>query len=1171
VTFARVALLLAFALVPWTAARADETPIAYALPEGFDAPKLDPAIDDAVRAAVATILDPIATEDADDAARLLAGVGRGALPRLVGGMTAADWRARAALVAAAGEMDAPDATPFLVAAASDPAFAVRGAAVVGLGKTGDARGSAALLERSKTDVERAWPVRVAAAAALRRAVLRGVLERSAGEAALATLLTDPDDDVRRAALREIAPLSVGAALPAILDVFADPKTPPADRTLALAALRAYREPTPALVAALKRGLVSDESASEACEAGRALLAMRGADALADEEVSAAVMTRLTEGDHDSLHDGIARLGRAALPWLLERARATASRIAEHRGASYDDTPLDELIDIVVQIDESAGVAFLAELLDAKSPIPFDEATQRAALRRIEVAFAPKMRAVLRARYDAGASSLCGDLLRAIVASGGDDVAARLDAALGVKEARRQALDLLHARTDVAVGPRLLAMASEEADETLRRQALDVLSQRDPERAAAIASSLLDDPRAAMRSKAISLLAASEDPKAFDRLVARLTAEDGADAPAPPPPGAGGDRPKGAGTTPSEPVAEPAGKRGRLVRELVDAVAKSDPARARPVLLHVAESDADALVRAAAAQRLAGSAVPEDAPRLVAAEKKEEDVAARRELLAAIATLGAAPEAVRRFDELTLDAKTREIALSLLSREQSSVVPDTLLAGIGDPSWTDDERRSALVTLVRAGRAPDVGALAALVVDARTLDLSAEAANALAASKAPEASAALVALLAKLTDPERLSAVVQAVGSFGPPDAETPLLEIFAKTRDRAFAATSSSEASVDLYRRCADAVAAFGSPRTGGALVAHLFDPRLVRSAARCSSLWHGPFQPDNAAPIAILRTLVAALARRDDDACGRLVSERLAALAADGRDLELPEGWLAGVARYLEDPYAYDLPARPRPQAALALWRLVLKNAPRMSEFDASAWQALDEHLGEAKRWRDAGQALRAAKSLADVEDAARPRTARLLEDARIAVRDAQALADGGDVDGALALARSLRRPDETNGELAYRAGYCLVALGRADAEARNHLVFAAAQDGKDARIHFYLGWTAERMNDPRGAVSAYEQAVALDRRRVEQRRSDDLAGFRGAPHESAAYAYWLARALRAAGNDDRASGFLTIAVSYDDRLAAQARADSAFAGWDRLDAAVRDGLKQIRAGALR
>jgi len=1166
----RAAVLIALACVVSPAARADDAVPAYEAPAGFEAPALASAVDDAARRAVATIRDPASVQDVDDAVRLLAGVGPGALPHVVRGLAGARWSARASLVAAVAEMDAAEATPLLAAASRDPAFAVREAAVVGLGKTGDARGAAALVERAAAETEPVWRVRVAAAAALRRGVLRRVIDRSVGETALARMLADADGDVRRAALREVAPLAVDAALAAVLDVFADPATESTDRTLALTALRAYRSPSPELLAALRRGFLAGEDASEACEAARALFAVSGTAALADEEVAAAVVHRLNEADHESLRDGLARLGRPVAPWLRERALAVASRIAVGKDTPQN-TPFDELLDTLIQVDESAGLAFVKELLAGKDAEMFHHETRLAALRKVEVAFAPRMRAELRAIYDAKLSDLSPEILGVIVASGGADLAERLDAALAVPKVRSTALNLLDQRSEIAVGPNLLALAAEAADPKERRKALKTLSLRDPERAAALAASLLDAAGAENRSSAITLLSASRDPKDFERLVARLAVEDGSDVlPAKPSVGGPSTAPP-APVTPSEHASGVLQRRRTMVRELVNAVAMTGGDRARPVLLRVVETDADGNVREIAAQKLRAVATAADAPKLLAIEAGESDPIARGELRRTLAALADAADAAKFFEKLVADPQSRPEALRLLAETDSRVVPEGLAAGLATREWTDDERRRALVVLLRAGRGPDAAGLAALALDARTLELCHEAARALAAKKSPGATRELLALLGKLADPERLSSVVEALGELRAPEAEAPLLDLFSKERERAFVAASASDPAVDLYRRCAEAIADFGSEATGGAIVEHLLDPRLAHAVGRCCVIAHGPFQPTESAPVAIVGSLVAAFARRDDASCGRLLGARLDALAADARDVSMPEGFFAGVARYLEDPRAYGLPARPRPAAALLCWRLVLRTAPRMSELDVMAWQALDDHLGERLRWRDARDALLAYKALADVEDAARPREDRLLEDARIAVRGAQALAAEGRAEEALTVARALRTPDVTNGELAYRAGHCLIRLGRADAETRDHLLFAAAQDDKDARIHFYLGWVAEHMDDARAARSSYRQAVDLDHKRVQQRTSEEMTGYRGVAHDTAAYPYWYARSLRAAGRDVDAFDQLAAAVALDDRLAAEALGDSAFFGWDKLDAAIAEGLARIRGGDLR
>lgn len=1162
-----LAAALVVALVA-TSHGADGVP-AYELPAGFAAPRLDHALEEASRLAVATILDPASPGDAADAARILAGIGRGAVPDAVKALAGASWYARAEIFSALAEIDAPEATPLFVAACRDPAFSVREAAVAALGKTGDARGAAALIERSAQATEPAWRVRIAAATALRRGVLRGVVERPAGEAALVALLGDPDDDARRAALRELGPLAAEAALPALLALFEDPLTTAGDRTLALAALRAFRTPHEDLIAALRRGFLSGGDASESDEAGRALLALRGLAALDDDEVSAALVHRLHESEHAALRDGLARIGKPAAPWLRARALEIARRIGAGR-EKHEWTSFDELLDTLVQADEAAALEFAAEILGGPEADGFDRETRLAVLRKVELAFAPRLAMPLRALFDSRpGGDLRPDLLRAIVASGGDDLAARLDRALAdARPVRAAALQLLGRRPDLPAGPGLVALAREAADLDERCAALETLSRRAPDEAARIAAPLLDDPHAVIRSKAVTVLSASRDPADFDRLLGRLAREDGADAPPPKPADAPRVRPSD--ITPSERASGQTATRRTLARALLGALRTNGAARARAVLLKYAAQDPDAVVREAAASKLAGLVTPADGPAIVAMEAAEPDVNTRRELLRLLATFPGLPAAAARFDKLVADPRTRGDALALLAEPASRAVPAALDAGVVARDWSEEERRLALVILERAERGPGVDALASIVAGASTMDLCGEAARALAARREPEAVRGLVSLLGQVTDADRLAEVVQALGARGAPEAEAPLLALFDAARERAFAVRYSSDPAVELYRRCAEAVAEFGSDKTGDALVAHLLDVRLARSGARfCNA--GGSFVTEEAAAVAIVRTLVAALARRDEPNCRRLVAARLAAIGSTGRDFLLPETYAAAVARYLRDPLAYGLPARPRPAAASELWSLVARAAPRLSECDLSAYEALDDQFGQDGRYRDAAQALRAFTAVSDVENAARPREDRLLETCRVAVRTAQALFAEGRRDEALAQARSLRAPDPASAELAYRQGWCLARTQQADAEAREALLFAAAQDDKDPRIHFQLAWIAERTDGPEQALRSYDQAIVLDRNRSEERTAEDSAYAAETRHEHGAYSYWYARALRAAGRDAAAADFLARAVSLDDRCAAQAAADPAFAGWDRLAAAAEQGLAKIRRGALR
>src|SRR5262249_41628967 len=145
-----------------------------------------------------------------------------------------------------------------------------------------------------------------------------------------------------------------------------------------------------------------------------------------------------------------------------------------------------------------------------------------------------------------------------------------------------------------------------------------------------------------------VLSTSRSPEQFDRLVARLSVEDGADAhPIKPADGAESTA-RPADVTPSEHTSGVLNQRRALMRALVKAVRITGGERSRPVLLRVAETDPDAVAREVAATALRGIAKTTDAARLVALQSAEADHNTQRQILATLATLGDAPEAVQCF-------------------------------------------------------------------------------------------------------------------------------------------------------------------------------------------------------------------------------------------------------------------------------------------------------------------------------------------------------------------------------------------------------------------------------------------------------------------------------------------------------------------------------------------
>lgn len=1113
-----------------------------------------------------------APEDAVDAAvRRLAGIGAPALPRIAGALRSAPWRARAALLAAVAEMDAPEAaTPLLLAGTGDPSFAVREAAVTGLGKTGDARAGRALTERAAPESEPSWRVRSAAAAALRRVILRGVGDRAVEGRALATLLEDPDDDVRRAALEQAAPLALAPALPAFLAAFSDARRPAPERATALKALRAYREPTPELVAALRRGFTGGSEPEEAVRAGRALFDILGVAALDDADVAASAVHHLQEAGAREMREALARLGPPASSWIAARTREAAARAAAGRG-DPSRSPFDPLLDALFHVDEPEGVAVLREVLTGPHADELDRETRLSALRRAQHRHAPALASDLRTllRSPAGRDVL-PDVVRAVAASGGDDLGALLDEGLSHPrgDVRSAALDSLDAHPSIPTPPTLRRLAERAERARERMRALSSLARRDPAAAASIAAGLLDHPDPEMRGVAISLLGDVPSERPFERLLRRLEVEDGS-APEPPP---RGEDVVPAATT-GEPASSEAERARRVLRAaLVRALRAADPVRARPVLLRLVASDREARTREAAARALLGLALEEDAATLLRLADADADPEVRVALLRVVATLAGSADAQARFEALVANPNTRDETLRLLAETTSRLAPPALAEGLSGSEWTDEERAAALRTLERAGRVPPPEEIARIALGARTLDLCSEAVRVLAAARDAGAEPALLDLLARLPDAERLSLAVAAVGERRAARALPALLRIFEEVRDDALARPLRTEGRFQLYRSCALALGAIGGDAAGAALAEHLLSPDLAALGGRLSVPGNGPFQPDESGVAAILRTLVAALARFDEPACARILAAALARRGEDGSDLALDKEYLDGVARYLSDPGAYELPPRRRPAAALELWSRVPRIAPRFSPLDAEAWSYAASELETQGRFADAVAAYRASLAVADVEEAARSAEDRLWEAGRLDGLEARAAHAAGDAEGAMRIVSAIRARDPASGDLAFRQGWCLVKLGRPGPEAEEALRFAASRNARDAAARFHLAWVIEQVHGPERSLAAWEEAIRVDSRRVEDLGvAEYLTHRRGRNHRWGHYFYWYAQAVAATGPADLVAAPLRDAILLDDRFAAMALSDPAFASFEDRSAFVQECLDRIPAAPLR
>ncbi len=1118
--------------------------------------------DGAVTRAIAALLDPASPTAAQDAARIVARAGKAALPEIDAALVDAAWYARAALIGAVAEMDDPQAGALLGPAASDASFAVREAAVIGIGKIGDAAVAPLLLARGDPAHEPVWRVRAAAATALRRAVLRGVLQRARAEPVLVAQLQDPDPDARRAALRAIVPLGAPAALPHLLAIYDDTEADPVDRSLALAALRLYRDREDDVLPALRCGLLESDDAEMAAAAGAALLDLGGTTVLDDDLVAHAVLRQLGDAGAAALRAALGRLGPEAVPWLRRSADDVARRIAQRKVEHYG-SPLELIVEALLEIRREAAFELLRDLAVGPQADVMAPATRRFALRKIQLLFAPRLRDELRATFDGHAGDgVRRSLLLAIEASGGDDLAARLDAALAHRdgEARWAAVDLLKRRPDLPAGPVLVRLAAGEATPArLREHALEALARRDAGAAADVARGLLSHGHADVRAAAAQLIARAGRESDADLVRTALETENGSDRRA-----ERAAAPETAAVTPSSPD-DRRRRRRRVRRALLAALEACAGEGARPELLRTLASDDDDVLRETAARLLRRVVRTSDDAALLAALESEHAPATRREILATLATLGGSPAALALFEEMLASSGRRWAALMLLRSEDAEIRPRQLAAGLRSAAWNDEEREVALVLLARDGKAPPPAELIELARASRSKALTSEALRLVTETAGDEAGALLTKLLSELEDAEKLAMAAEQIGALRFTPAVPALVAMLDAWRRPALRASLSSAPALEVYRRAAIALGRCGTRAAGEALVRHLLHPDIARAVVPYSTTGDGPFKPAGAPPVRSARALVCALSHFDEATGRDLVERRLAPLARSGDDVRLAEDYIDGIARYLRDPGAYNLPQRRRPGVALALMRHVLHTAPRLSPLDVEMSRYVASQLEAEGRFAEAAAAHDSAIALADVEEGWRSPERRLEERGKRDLLRALAAAAAGDRVAATALLDGLRAPAPENGALAYFEGYGRAKIGLGDETARDALLQTVTVDEAHARAHLWLGWVNERLDGPPAGLPQYAEALRLDRKRVRDAGGEYLAHRRGRVHRWSSYPYWYARALARAGDDVLAQDLLHEAILRDDRAAAQALAEPAFERWEDLPELVAWALDAI------
>lgn len=1110
--------------------------------------------------------DPVAVETA---VRRLAAAGSAAVPEIAVRVRRGSWFERARLTAALAEMDESGVTPLLVAAAHDPSFAVREAAVVGLGKTGDERGRDALLASLDPEREPAWRVRIAAATAIRRGVLRGTIPHTDAEPVLVAALGDPDQDVRRATLAEIAPLRLDGAREPVLEIFTDPGLSPDERGLALDVLRSYRRADDALLDALRAGFVEwdDDFREQAARAGHALLRFRGPSVLEDEPVADAVRTHLLGAQAQILRDAIAAWDAEAGTWLAAEARDQAHRHAAGRSRHEHDL-LEAVVELLVHVDRAAAVELLREFLVGPDAEVLAYETRRFVVRKVRAAFAVELRDAVRSAYSANRdAALAPDLLSAVVAAGGDDLEPIVTAALAseVSRLRRRALELAERLPSLDLTAALLALASGDLPVTQRASALSALAHRAPGAARELARSALDTTDGDLRSAAVRVLAAAGEPDDArlledllrEQLVPTRTADDGTDEP---------DAHTGP-TTASESSRQEQLRR-RLRGELFGALVELRPDGGRVLALELLASDAPDDLRVKAAQTLVEAALPHDADQLLALLETGPGERVARALTEALSRQADHEPTRRHFTEGVQSSGSRRTTLALLVLPSSRVVPDGLADALLDDSWDEVDREAALAILLRAGELPPADRLVELIRTAVTPSLAREAIHALARHPDDVSGPRLVALLDDLEPDGPLGFVVEELGRTGRTAVVPRLVEILQLSIGHGLDAARGTDPWVRLAEQSAVALGRIGSDAAGQALATRLLEPGLVDRVSRHAAEVQGPFHPDAAPAVRIVRALVRGLARFEPEPCERLCDAALATVDATGAGDGIPESFLDGVARYLHDPMAYRLPNRRRTRAALLFRRRVTRVAPRLTELDRQAWASVSSELSQQQRPEDALDAYRRSLAIADVEDAGRPDETREWERGKLRVLEARALAATGASEQALTHVLTLRDAAPSSEQLAYLQAYGLVKLGTADERARDAVRFSVARADWRPHAHFYLGWITEQLDGPAEALPHYREAVQRDLRRVRTSTAAETVRTRaGLSHPWADFCYFHARAAARLDEPDIAlvRQQLVRAIELDDRYAAIARRDAVFQTYDGLDEVIDAALASI------
>lgn len=1079
----------------------------------------------------------------EEAWRVLAALGRPAMPAVIRALPEAAWLGRSHLVSALAESGVGEVEPVLLAAGADPSWAVREAAAHGLSR-GTSPDAAALLAHLSRD--NSWRVRAVACRSLRMLATRGIAPRGEVIAALLDRVYDEDRDVRLTALRELGNLNADEARTVFLAGVKEGDEETHD--LCFQALTDLENAREDLISAMEEAL-GESDAEVFLEAAEKYVELTGA-AILDSEMHLRRLLNLLKSRTLQTSKVFRKIGRPAVPILLEDLRSFYSM--GRRIAVGDYGP--SVLNLVHEIFAEDAVPILEEIL-----LEWIEADS---IRRHAVDLgaryhAKAMVSTFKKAYREGQfSDIRSALLLGVAAADDPELEALVRDALtsGDTILKRTARKIVEDHPELDVGDALVAAAEEEQDSPeLASDLVRLLILREHPEALRVAQALLhhQDPRF-RRTGAGPIGFLTDTTQALALLTQAYRREDGRDW--------AEDLPDHDGEEPSDENLE---RYSNLRQQAVKAMLWSAQLVGGPEalpLISEAARDRDPVIREGAMTRAAAIDSPGSLALAMSLIEQETDDAVMAEALCVIVGYeDAAAQALLTRLLRDGDERQRLDVLRALRKSEAAHIPSLVIESLGQGGWEEESRLVAVEALGNRGDPSHLPVLSKLVQEDPSLEVRAAAAVALGATRNPAAVPVLLGLLPESDDvfrgdlAELRSTAVEVLGELGSAVAVPRLLALL----DDEWAGTVDSPEEDSRHLHATDLLlTALGRIRDDRAvypLLTLLFSPALYQSFPLLDQR-----PPQNRR--SLITSLVRALLRFPDDQLIEVCQAVIEDLKRSGDLYRIDEGYLAYIAGLLADPRSEEI-RLPRPRRGLAalLFALTLEIVPRESATDLAAITHLS--AGAAARHDFEAAATLAARQV-ELTELLDPIGFRKREDYLRADHDflaGMALLQAGREEEGLLRYRAGRARDPEDPEILNLFAWYLADSGRHLDLALEAAMAAGRRAPSDPFVIDTIGWTLHRRGEFRKAVRHLNLAVTLD---LDDSERDTYR------QPDPALLYHLAAAWTQAGFPENGATCLARSVAMDDNFAPAARTNPDFEPLRKaglLELVIEEGLKAI------